>query len=439
MALANDGSLFFTGYYDGELRLDAANAVQDTVAGSTQPFLAKLDQTGKPQWITNPLVYKNVPGGGSAVTIANGILAWMGRVENGALGNDTFVEIRDVKGGRDDTKHIMNFGSAINDELRSAALSPDGTTLYLAGAVNGQANAGTFNGCPAMPEIKTNGLQNIVVLAIDTASGNCLWGKIWGGGNHVAGSISVATGSDGSPFVSGFLVSGTITNIQGIQFPPVPMAPPPTYSSVGFILKLNKQTGNLFAGRGYANAQFVAMTSDPSTGTIIPSGGMGADIKFLNQTYVGATTVTDGSDNLILGFDENLNEKWALITGGPNNQFCPSISSDGAGRVYAACLTQNVIDRGANINCGSAFSCSFLLPIQSGTGALITNQIKIFGETEPFNKSGKTFVTAATPVALAVGGTWTVPVTFWDNQVLNPTGSSAMDYDIGIGKIEPLP
>ena len=149
--------------------------------------------------------------------------------------------------------------------------------------------------------------------------------------------------------------------------------------------------------------------------------------------------MTDGADNLILGFDENLNEKWALITGGPNNQFCPAISSDGAGRAYAACLTQNNIDRGANIPCGSAFSCSVMLPIQSATGALISNQVKIFGETEPFNKAGKTFVTAATPAALAVGGTWTVPVTFWDGQLLNPTGSSAMDYDIGIGKIEPLP
>jgi hypothetical protein len=379
-------------------------------------------------------------GGGSSVNIANGILAWTGDIQNGTS-QDSFVEIRNVNGPANSTLVRKFYGSPIvEDGLRSSALSPDGTRLYLAGTINGEVGVGTFGNCPVMPAIKTNTQQNILVMAIDTANGNCLWGKTWPGGTHVGGSISVATGSDGTPFVSGYLVSGTITNNQGITFPAVPTVQSPYSAAVGFVLKLNKSTGDLVAGRGYANAIFVAMTSDPSTGTIIASGGMfGPAITFKGAELPGPTGPTDGADNLIIGFDENLGEKWASVTGGPNNQFVPAISSDGAGRVYGACLTQNNIDRGATIPCGSAFLCSVVLPIQSGTGALISNQIKSFGDTQPFDSSGKSFVTAATPSALAVGGTFTVPVTFWDGQLLNPTGSSAMDFDIGVGKLEPLP
>ncbi|HRI66255.1 MAG TPA: hypothetical protein PK156_18535, partial [Polyangium sp.] len=329
-----------------------------------------------------------------------------------------------------------SYGSPANDALRSSALSPDGKTLYLAGAVVG--NETSFSNCPAFLGFNTNGQQNIVLLAIDATNGNCLWGKTWTGGNHLSGSISVVTGSDGTPFISGHLVSGTISNNQGFTFPPVPTVQMPKYGATSFVLKVHPQTGDLLAAKGYANVFAVGMAADHSTGTIAIAGGMGDSLMFQGTTMSGATNVADGADIAILAFDENLNEKWASIAGGPNNQFCPSIESDGAGRFYAGCVTQDRIDRGATINCSTDRLCSVLIPYASATGTISASGIKTFGETQPFLNMGKTFVAAATPSALAVGGTWTVGVRFWDDVLLDVTGSSG-DYDIGIGKVEPIP
>lgn len=436
MALAPDGNLYFTGYYDGELRLDAAHAVQDTVGGSTQPFLAKLDRMGNPLWITNPLDFPAVGGGGSVVSVANGIVAWTGQTTNGAQNGDTFVEIRTLQADAQTTTLRKAFGTSIDDGLRSSALSPDGKTLYVAGAVVGMSSS--VANCPNSAAFDTNGQQNLMVYAVDTATGNCLWGKTWTGGNHLSGSIAVTTGSDGSPFVSGHLTSGTITNNQGFTFPTVPSAMAPKYGSVGFVLKLSKQSGQLIAARGYAHAGFLVSTADPSTGTIVVAGGVGTEVTFKGTTLPAATDSADGADNLALAFDENLNEKWAMVTGGPANQAYFGAASDGAGRVFLSCLTQDKIDRGATINCSTDRLCSVLIGMQSSTGALIPTQIKTFGETQPYLNMGKTFVVAANSAALAVGGTWTVPVRFWDDVLLAPTGAST-DYDIAVGKVDPNP
>jgi hypothetical protein len=436
MALASDGSLFFMGYYNGRVELDAANFLDDTVATGTQPFLAKLDRTGKPQWITGPLDWKNLPGSGAEIDIANNTLAWIGNVPTGSS-RDTFLEVRDVDGERDVAKLRKHYGGATDDSLRSVALSPDGQTVYIAGAVNGQVNAGTFTNCSAVA-FNTFGEQNILVLAIDVASGNCLWANSWPGGNHLGGSISIVTGSDGSPFISGHLVSGTIANNIGYTFPDVPTVSAPKYAAVGFVLKLNKANGAMVAAKGYPHAGFVSMAADRSTQTIMAGGaGMGG-ITFLGTTVPAAMAADDGADNVILAFDENLNEKWASITGGPKNQFCPHMQSNGAGRLYAACITNDKIDRGFTAECSINSGCSMLIPIQSATGALISNEIKTFGLTDPFKTSGKTFAAAATPNALAVGGTWAAEVQFWNGTSLDVTGDTG-DFDIAVGKVEPYP
>lgn len=436
MALAPDGSLYFTGYYDGELRLDANHALQDTVGTGTQPFLAKLDREGNPVWITNPRDFIATGGGGNSVSIANGLVAWTGSVPNGAQGSDTFVEIRTLQADAQSTVIRKAFGTSIDDGLRSSALSPDGKTLYIAGGVTGMSSS--VANCPNSQSFNTNGQQNLMVYAIDTTTGNCLWGKTWTGGNHLAGSISVATGSDGSPFVTGHFTMGTISNNQGFSFPAVPSAADPKYGAVGFILKLNKLTGDMIAARGYAHAAFLVTTADHSTGTIVAVGGAGTEITFKGMTYPAATGVTDGADNLALAFDENLNEKWISITGGPDRQACFGAASDGAGRVYLTCLTADRLDRGANINCEANNLCSVLIGLSSANGVVNPSQNKTFGDTQMDLGGGKTFVVTANSTALAVGGTWSVPVSFWDGAFLNAAGVPE-NYDIGIGKVEPKP
>ncbi|HRI70660.1 MAG TPA: hypothetical protein PK156_40790, partial [Polyangium sp.] len=119
MALANDGSLFFTGHYNGEMRLDAANALQDAVPSNSQPFIGKLDRQGKPVWITTPVGYPSSAGGGNFVSIANGLLAWNGWVTTGSNGKDSFVEVRDVSGDVNTTLWRRFYGSTLDDALRS--------------------------------------------------------------------------------------------------------------------------------------------------------------------------------------------------------------------------------------------------------------------------------------------------------------------------------
>lgn len=437
MALANDGSLFLVGNTQGQIALDGSNILTPTAPVAEQGFLVKFDRTGKSEWITAPLDWQNVKSGASQIAIASNVFVWSGGVENGAFGADTFVEMRDVTGGRDMTRWRKVYGTPGNDGLRSIAISADETRVYLAGAINNKNSA--FNNCPALQPFTSSGSnQNLVVLALDAQNGNCLWGKSWGGGHHLNGSISVTVGSDGSPFVSGHIYSGTITNNEGISIPQAPPQDPVKYLATAFILKLNQANGSLLAGRGYVNGAFIGMTADHSTGTIIASGAVGANMTFLGNQIVVAPDAADPGDALVLGFDENLNEKWGRFPAGPSRQACFSVESDGKGRVYVACFTQDKFDRDTNVNCSTDRLCSVLFTIDSTNGAYIGNLTKTFAETQPSANMGVTFMTAATPTALAVAGTWTAPVRFWDDVLLDVTGANG-DFDIAVGKVEPIP
>jgi len=438
MALGNNGSVFVVGSSKGTMALDG-QVLNASVTDANQPFLLKLNQFGKVEWMTRPLDWQSVKGNGSQIAIAGNFLAWMGTIENGASGTDTFVEMRAVSGGKDTTFWRKVLGTTGDDGLRSIAISPDGTRVYLAGAISNQNLA--FNNCAALVPFTSSGSdQNLVVLALDAQNGNCIWGKSWGGGHHLNGSIAVTVGSDGSPFVSGHVYSGTIANNAGIQIPQAPPQDPMgiKYRATAFILKLNQANGDLLAGRGYAYGAFIAMTADHSTKTIIASGGISANVTFLGNQIIGAPDAADGADSVVFAYDENLNEKWARNPSGPNNQFVFSVESDGKGKVYAACLSTNKLDRDTIVNCATDKLCSILLPIQTDTGAYIGNKIKTFAETQSATNMGITFMTAATPSALAVAGTWTAPVRFWDDVLLDVTGSNG-DFDIAVGKVEPIP
>ena len=70
-------------------------------------------------------------------------------------------------------------------------------------------------------------------------------------------------------------------------------------------------------------------------------------------------------------------------------------------------------------------------------GTVLNDKSRAYGLGEP-SKPGCTFLTAATPSGLVVGGSWIDPVMLLDGTTLSPTGATT-DYDIIVSKVEPAP
>jgi len=134
-ALADDGSVYISGVYNGQMFLGPNVGLIDNNGTPQEVFLAKLDRQGNAKWIVNPKNPVGPTGFASEVAIANGIVAWGGSTGPDPNPWDMFVEIRTLA----DDKLIATtrLGSQWHDELTSLALSPDGKTVYVAGIWHG--------------------------------------------------------------------------------------------------------------------------------------------------------------------------------------------------------------------------------------------------------------------------------------------------------------
>ena len=420
VAMDDEGSVFVTGSYDGSMFLGPNVGLTD-VNGSTttQAYLAKFDLKGNPQWIKNPEGYESMGGTGTEVAAASGLVVWAGGVGDDPILHDIFVEIHHPDGSR--VKTIL--GSQWHDVSTGIALSADGKSLFLSGIVHGSAS--TFTGCPAVAPFDAGSDPDLLVVSLDTATGACKWGKVFGGGNHVGGTMSIAVGTDGNPVVSGLYVGGTI---NGTGLP---------VGTAGFVMKLGAADGAILGSKSVQGLQPLAMDIDRTTGRIIVAGGQTTDILFGNPqvNHPGPTTSGDEGAIAIVAFETNLAESWSRFLDGPAAQFVQYVTVNEAGRIYATGVTAGtfVIAPNMNADCPASDVCAFLLELEGPEGALLASKARIFGQGQP-KMAGLVLPMAARKGALAVAGAWGSDITLLDGIPLAASGSVTGDFDVVVGR-----
>lgn len=424
LGMGGDGSVFITGKYNGAMFLGPNVGLVDNNGATLEAFFAKLDPQGKPQWIVNPTGVGTTAGVGSAMAIENGLVAWGGGFGNAVDLHDIFVEIRSLSG---DAAPMIRaqFGSPSHDELAGMALSADGQSLYVAGVLYGSSMQ--YSGCAALGAFDAGTNPNLVVLALDTASLGCKWGKTWTGGNHNAGTIRIAVAADGHAVVTGAYSGGTL---DGTGLPS---------GDAAFVMKLEASSGTMISARSFSNVLPLGIAADRSTDRIAVAGILTGPLTFAGKSASGPM-VAPMAHIALLGYDGALGEKWFQPLAGNVGQFCQGISSNGSGRFFAGCLHQGslTLPNGPTLTCPSTdFMCGLMVPVNSLDGTVFGDKAATFGSEQPA-KPGATFLTAANADALVMGGSWIAPVTFPDGTLLATNGSNA-DYDVVVGKVAPVP
>jgi hypothetical protein len=428
VALAEDNSVFFTGNYNGGIFLGGDVGIADGNNGLLEEaFLAKLDRQGVPQWIVNPTEFKGTGSWGTEVVTKNGVVAWGGSGGDDPALRDMFIETRAL--GPDGAQPLAKtmLASLAHDELTGLALSNDGKTLYVAGVLRGAGSM--YNGCPNLPEFDTLGQTHLVIFALDTGTLSCKWGKFYTGGNHNPSTIRVKVAPDGQPVIAGAYSGGTL---DGTGFP---------LGENAFVMKLDGANGIFLAGRAIPNVLPLALTVDASADRIVIAGILTGELMFAGVAQDAPIQPADGSHIAIMAYDNALDEKWFRPLPGPKHQYCQSISTDGAGRLYAGCLHQGTLTmpNGPTIDCNIiGTSCGLLVPLASADGTVFGDKARAFGMGAPTSDPGPSFLTAAGANGLVVGGSWINAITLFDGVPLEPNGLFT-DYDIVVSKVEPAP
>lgn len=424
MAMDGEGSVYLTGTYDGAIFFGSNVGLVDEKTNVEEAFLVKIDTHGTPQWAIKPTDAGTTSGIGSSISIENQVVAWGGHVGDTSNLRDIFVEIHSLASGPN-VLIRKTFGSQWHDELASLALSTDAKTVYVAGILYGSATE--YQGCPQVGSFDAGMNPNIVVLALDTASLNCKWGKTWTGGNHNSGTIRIAVAGDGNPVLTGAYSSGTLL---GTGLPS---------GDGAFAMKLDATSGNMLVAKGFPNVYPLAMTVDRSTDSIVISGALTGSLTFAGVT--AGNGIPQGSNHIaILAYDKALQEKWFRPLIGNVGGFCQGISTNGAGRLYAGCLHQGslAVPNGPSIECPASVNmCGLLVTLNSADGTVLGDKCKAYGPDQPA-QAGATFLTGANTNALVMGGSWIAPITFPDGMTLAPNGGSN-DYDLVVGKVDPAP
>jgi hypothetical protein len=423
LGMDDAGSVFLSGNYNGAMFLGPNVGVVDGNGDATQAFFAKLDRQGVPQWIVNPDGFGTTGGVGSGIATANGIVAWGGSVGNDPNLRDIFIETRSAATGSS-VLAKTTLGSQWQDELAGIALSSDGKTVFAVGLLYG--SSATYSGCPQVAPYDAGSNPNVVIMALDSATLNCKWGKTFTGGSHNPGTIRIAVASDGHPVIAGAYNGGTL---DGTGLP---------FGDGAFVMKLDAANGNFLGAKGFPNVLPLALTADASTDRIVVAGILSGALTFAGKS-ANAPIAPDMTDLFVLAYDGMLNEKWLQALEGTEGQFCQGVSTDGAGRVYAGCINSGklALPNGPVLDCPGPTFCGMVLALSSGDGTILADKTRTFGDGEP-GKAGGIFLTAAGPSGLVMGGSWIVPITFPDGMPLLPNGLTT-DYDVVVGKVDPAP
>jgi len=332
VALDHSGNVYLTGLTGYATNLFTSGAYQtDIIGGADDAFLAKFSSSGKLVWSTyfggengssgTCLVIdkdNNVFLGG-ATSSSTGI-ATSGAFKTSVSGtnnDDAFLAKFDSVGN---LKWATYFGGPMQDEATGLAVdSHNGVYLYgTTNSTSGIATQGTYH-------VNMSGGRDAFLAKFDL-SGQLQWSTYFGGNSS---EISFGTAVDGNDnvYINGFTFSRKgIATIGAFQ----------TAFSYNYLAS--------FTSNGSIRwATYYGGDSVHSNGGIAIDGAN--DIYVVGgvdtPTISAENTKSGGEDGFIARFNPKGFPQWARYFGGPQNDICTSVTTDGYGDVFMTGYTSS--------------------------------------------------------------------------------------------------
>ncbi len=292
VAVASDGSVYFTGYTQGAF-------TGNTNAGHTDAFLAKYDADGTLRWVKQ-IGGTNYDYGYAVTTLGNNVYVagYTNSALDGHIGSyDTFLASYDADGNQN---WLKQFGSAGNDYAHG--LAARGSLIFVAGYTDGDM-FGTIN----------QGGADIYLAAFDT-SGNAVPSQsLQTGTSSDDYAYALALAPDGSKVVVGATKGGISGSNQGL--------------TDAFAIKIGSNGSQVWKKQfgSTANDRFWAVAID-SDGSIYAGGA--------TEGNLAGHASFGGSDPMLFKLNADGTTAWSRHIGNATTDTGRGVAIDSSGDVY---------------------------------------------------------------------------------------------------------
>ena len=313
VSTASDGSIYITGYTQGDLD-------GETNAGSNDAFLTKYSSDGTLTW-TKLLGTSSTEIGYGVATASDGSVYASGYTrgdldgETNAGSRDAFLKKYSSDGTLTWTKLL---GTSTVDQSRGVAVANDGSVYssgWTRGDLDGETNAGSYD----------------AFLTKYGSDGTKIWTKLLGTSSNLDLSYAVATASDGSVYTTG----RTYGDLGGETNAGSSDAFLTKYSSDGTLVWTK-----LIGGAGGDLSYGVATASD---GSIFIAGYTDGDLD--GETNAGQTDV------YVQKYSSDGTLVWTKLVGSSDGDYGMDISTASDGSIYISGYTYG--DLNGETNAGS--------------------------------------------------------------------------------------
>lgn len=338
------GNVYSTGQFRGTTDFDPGPKANKLTAADRDVFILKLDGDGNFIWVKSMTGTNEALGVSIAVDAEENVYTTgyfyskvdfdpgvniINIVSKGAA--DIFISKFNKSGNFVWVKQIGSF----NEERASSIKIDNSGHLYLTGYFKDKVD---FDPSSSVNNLKSNGLNDIFILKMDTA-GYSLWAKNLGGSSSEQPS-GLVLDKAGNVVVTGIFYTEadfdpgngtTILKSSG--------------SADIFIVKFDA-SGNLIWAKGLGTTNYeatLAIAVDASN-NIFVLGIFKDTMDFDPGTDIFQCKSAGANDIFILKLDVNGNFVWAVNMGGKNEDFGYSISIDASGNIYCTGSFENMAD-----------------------------------------------------------------------------------------------
>ena len=345
-----DGSIAWAYTYGGELNDYFADVIETSdgyivigysysttgapwgavsTGSSTDAIVMKIDKNGGVIWAqnhgdVNGDFFSAISENGSGYFVVGGSSSDYfdtGNYPSGANQVAIGVQIDPVNGNIIWSK---SYGGGERDQFNSVTKVSDGS-LVVTGVANGATSSSAYWGPPL-------GLSDAIVAKIDSANGNVIWARNYGGSNHEVLSDLVET-NDGNYLVVGD-ISSNVASWGGLS----------SSNPDALVLKLNSSNGDVIWGKTYGGTGYDYFTSV----LIMHDGGIAIAGTTTSPNFWPNKITTD-NDALIVEIDASDTNMgtivWSQLYGGTGDDRFNSMIVTSTGAFIASGISTSTNSR----------------------------------------------------------------------------------------------
>jgi hypothetical protein len=425
IAVDSLGNAVVTGLFSGPL--DFGNGHPLTPAGESDAFVAQYSPTGALNWVVQFLDTSGAEG--TAVTVDANDNVFVVGTFGSQVEFQTTPQPKTVKGGpgifvaKLDKNGNAQWGNGYLGNVdgvctaNSVAVSPDGTTVAVAGYATGQLTLGATS-----IQTGTSGTYEGVVFTLDSSSGAIGWvQQLSGSSADGAYLYGVAIDTDDSVVVAG---GGT----GDVDFGGASVTAPGTGDNL-IVARYSAEGGNVWEklfGDGTSSDQFAYAVALGSGGDVFLTGTFQKQITFgAVSVDAAASAPADTSEVFVARLDENGTAIWGQAftpsAGGSAMGF--GVAADEYGVVAGGAYSGSLSAGSTTLACVGGLD-AFVLKLEVTDGSVLW--AKSFGEVTTAGEDA-----TVTHVAL-------------DPRNVNPLGASAVvgyfreQVNVGMGPVDTM-